>query len=146
MKPLAKLDSIKLVSLSTKLPSCSMAMIPIRYLILTLTFVTCCTIYITRYNLNVTIVSMVIETPNVTGTVQDYCPATFEPKPDIVTTNTTDSDDSSKRYDWPPTTQGIILGAFTATYVMGQIPSGRLAEVYGSKWILMVIITLSNEI
>lgn len=39
-------------------------------------------------------------------------------------------------YDWDSETQGIILGAFFYTYTALQIPSGRLAEVFGGKWIV----------
>ena len=114
-------------------------MFPIRYLVLLMTFLVCCTVYVTRYNLNVAIVSMVYKTANETGSVQNYCSAddrTFNET--LTSTNVSVRSDIDQRYEWSPETQGIILGAFTASYVLCQTPAGRLVEVIGSKLILSV--------
>jgi ACS family sodium-dependent inorganic phosphate cotransporter-like MFS transporter 5 len=39
-------------------------------------------------------------------------------------------------YDWDARTQGIILGAFFYTYTVMQIPSGRVAEEFGGRWVV----------
>lgn len=41
-------------------------------------------------------------------------------------------------YDWSPKTQGIVLGSFWYSYMCMQVPSGRMAEVFGGKWIVAV--------
>ena len=41
-------------------------------------------------------------------------------------------------YEWLPTTQGLILGSFFYGYVVLQVPSGRIAEMVGGKWIVFV--------
>lgn len=41
-------------------------------------------------------------------------------------------------YDWSPRTQGIVLGSFWYSYMCMQVPSGRMAEEFGGKWIVAV--------
>lgn len=41
-------------------------------------------------------------------------------------------------YDWDRKQQGIVLGAFFFSYVLMQIPSGRMAESFGGKWIVVI--------
>lgn len=41
-------------------------------------------------------------------------------------------------YDWSPKTQGIVLGSFWYSYMCMQVPSGRMAEESGAKWIVAV--------
>lgn len=41
-------------------------------------------------------------------------------------------------YDWSPKTQGIVLGSFWYSYMCMQVPSGRMAEVSGGKWIVAI--------
>jgi MFS family permease len=38
-------------------------------------------------------------------------------------------------FNWDETTQGYVLGSFFYGYVVTQIPGGRLAELFGGKWI-----------
>ena len=38
-------------------------------------------------------------------------------------------------FDWSNELQGYILGAFFYGYMSTQIPGGRLAERYGTKWL-----------
>lgn len=40
------------------------------------------------------------------------------------------------KYTWTPTQTNLVLEAFLWTYVLCQIPNGRLAERYSGKWIL----------
>ena len=44
---------------------------------------------------------------------------------------------------WDEAEQGIILGMFFYGYVLTQLPGGRLAELFGGKWLygLGVLIT-----
>jgi len=44
----------------------------------------------------------------------------------------------SQGFDWSPTTQGMILGSFWWTYMTMQIPSGRMAELFGGKKIVAI--------
>ena len=44
----------------------------------------------------------------------------------------------SGSYDWDSRTQGIILGAFFYTYTLMQIPSGRIAEEFGGRWVVSI--------
>lgn len=37
--------------------------------------------------------------------------------------------------DWDETTQGLVLGSFFYGYFLTQILGGRLAEMYGTKWV-----------
>lgn len=41
-------------------------------------------------------------------------------------------------YDWSPKTQGIVLGSFWYSYMCMQVPSGRMAEEFGGKWIVAI--------
>lgn len=41
-------------------------------------------------------------------------------------------------YEWSPKTQGIILGSFWYSYMCMQVPSGRMAEEFGGKWIVAI--------
>lgn len=76
---------------------------------------------VTRSNLNIAIVSMV--------KVDDCSDIIPSPGP---------------KYDWSPSTQGLILGALNIGIVLTQIPAGRLAERYGGKWLCFTGILVSG--
>lgn len=38
------------------------------------------------------------------------------------------------KFDWSPTEQGHILGAFFYGYIIFQIPGARMAELVGARW------------
>lgn len=44
--------------------------------------------------------------------------------------------DVSNRFDWDASQQGILLGAVAVGTAPLQVFGGRLAEIYGSKWVL----------
>ncbi|KAI1305177.1 putative inorganic phosphate cotransporter [Halotydeus destructor] len=93
--------------------------------------------YMTRVNINVAIVSMVKRpTVSESDTKYDVCPMSstlgFSPN----TSLTIKSEIGSPTYDWDAKTQGVILGAFYYSYFLLQIPVGRLAELFGAKWII----------
>ena len=46
-----------------------------------------------------------------------------------------DFDDNKGEFDWDQKEQGIILGAFFYGYILFQVVGGRLAEVFGAKWL-----------
>jgi MFS family permease len=46
--------------------------------------------------------------------------------------------DVSNRFAWDATQQGMLLGAFAIGTAPLQIVGGRLAEIYGSKWVLLM--------
>lgn len=48
-----------------------------------------------------------------------------------------------KTYDWDQVTQGKILGSFFYSYIIFQIPGGRIAETFGSRWIIFSSLTAS---
>lgn len=46
--------------------------------------------------------------------------------------------DISNRFDWDASRQGLLLGAFAMGMAPLQVLGGRLAEIYGAKWVLLV--------
>ncbi|CAG2102000.1 unnamed protein product [Medioppia subpectinata] len=48
--------------------------------------------------------------------------------------NSTKSHNSGE-FDWDESTQGVILGAFFYGYLVFQVLGGRLAELFGAKWL-----------
>ncbi|KAI1304609.1 putative inorganic phosphate cotransporter [Halotydeus destructor] len=104
---------------------------PVRYLILFLSALSITVDYVTRTNLNVAIVSMV-KSGNVTTDRLDVC---HVPVP-MNSSSEPNSNSSAPRYDWSPQVQGLILGAFFYPYVLMQVPSGKMAERFGGKWVI----------
>jgi len=45
--------------------------------------------------------------------------------------------DMSNRFDWDASRQGLLLGAFAIGTAPLQVLGGRLAELYGAKWVLL---------
>ncbi|KAI1305180.1 putative transporter slc-17.2 [Halotydeus destructor] len=108
-----------------------------RYVVLCLCAMATANDYMTRVNINVAIVSMV-KRPTVSDsdTEYDVCPSSSTLGFSSNTSLTIKSEIVSPTYDWDAKTQGVILGAFFYSYVLLQIPSGRLAELFGAKWII----------
>lgn len=102
---------------------------PIRYIVVLVVLMASTIEYVCRYNINVSMVAMVKQQNLTEDDFEEACPIPFE-KLNETTIQTHGS------YDWDSETQGIILGAFFYTYTALQIPSGRLAEVFGGKWIV----------
>lgn len=111
-----------------------------RYVVLALVMLAACTDYITRNNITVAIVSMVRH-PNTTAgkVLHDVCPIPI----DKLIANDLNANASltvrkmtAEQYDWSPSDQGIVLGAFFYSYVIMLIPTARLAEIFGAKWII----------
>lgn len=119
--------------------------IPVRWLVVVVTFLATVVDFINRLNINVAMVSMVEHqsfTANETNAriVNAACPwpeASFE--------NQAASSESFRmskreapRFDWDPSTQGLILGGFFYSYIIVQVPMGRFAEIFGAKSIIGV--------
>lgn len=47
-------------------------------------------------------------------------------------------------FDWDVQTQGYVLGSFFYGYVITQLPGGRLAELFGGKWIFGIGILVTS--
>ena len=98
-----------------------------------------------RVNLSVAIVAMVNNTaiPKENTSASDSCPNLQH--------NTTHKEQDDGPFDWDEQLQGtilgwttvlifkwtyiIILGMFFYGYVLTQVPGGRLAELFGGKWL-----------
>lgn len=108
------------------------AYLPIRYIILFIVLIATAIEYICRYNINVSMVAMV-KPINHTGVEYNICPL-----PKKSNDSNVPSHIPTGVYDWDSQTQGIILGAFFYTYTLMQIPSGRIAEEFGGRWVVSV--------
>ncbi|CAG2102001.1 unnamed protein product [Medioppia subpectinata] len=49
--------------------------------------------------------------------------------------NNSNKSHNSGEFDWDESTQGVILGAFFYGYLLFQVLGGRLAELFGAKWL-----------
>jgi ACS family sodium-dependent inorganic phosphate cotransporter-like MFS transporter 5 len=91
-------------------------------------------VYAMRVNLSVAIVVMVNQTytnnnSSSNGSASGTCPAPVTP------INSTTPHDADGPFDWDEKTQSLVLGSFFYGYVLTQLPGGRLAEMFGGKWI-----------
>lgn len=102
---------------------------PRRYVFVLLSFLGMVMLYALRVNLSVAIVSMVhpplVENNNITNETITTTNETI-----ITTTNT------GGEFYWDERVQGIVLASFFWGYVITQLPGGRLADIFGTKWIL----------
>ena len=44
---------------------------------------------------------------------------------------------------WSQTQQGLVLGSYFWGYFITQIPGGRVAEMYGGKWVFFVAVVIN---
>lgn len=98
-----------------------------------------------RTNLNIAVVPMTshpaIKSSNGSETANKHygCPVKPSPSTRTVSNDATlakDAAPSQKHYDWDQVTQGKILGSFFYSYFIFMIPGGRIAETFGSRWII----------
>lgn len=91
--------------------------IPTRFVFVLMSFLGFNMLYALRVNLSVAIVPMV--------------------RQDIVNDTDTNqtSTDTVGEFHWNERTQGLILSSFFVGYVITQLPGGRLADLFGSKWL-----------
>ncbi|KAK7082812.1 hypothetical protein SK128_019836 [Halocaridina rubra] len=110
-------------------------------------------LYMTRINLSVIIVAMVKR--NNTGANLAPCLITENRTTEtssLASENSTTVEDDTNAIlmndedvmDWDETTQGLILASFFYGYAMTQIIGGRLAELYGSKWLFGMTVALGG--
>ena len=130
--------------------------VPVRSLILSLIVMATAVDYITRVNINIAIVTMVTQNSSDADIRGDVCPlsgyhASLQSNSNSSSPASSGGDlstatgggvggqrHSATQFDWTPTTQGVVLGSFWYTYMMMQVPSGRLAETVGGKTIVTI--------
>jgi MFS family permease len=44
---------------------------------------------------------------------------------------------------WSEPNQGLVLGSYFWGYLVTQVPGGRVAELYGGKWVFFVAVVLN---
>lgn len=86
-------------------------------------------VYAMRVNLSVAIVAMV----NQTAFPQPTNNNTFDHCPINIVNSTIPQPDGE--FIWNEETQGLVLGSFFYGYVLTQVPGGRLAEMFGGKFV-----------
>lgn len=101
--------------------------IPARYILIFMGFLGFCNVYALRVNLSVALVSMVNNSDSDLNnkTISEECPIS----------NKTQEESKDGEFNWSKTTQGLILASFFIGYIITQIPGGRLAEMFGGKWL-----------
>lgn len=122
-----------------------MAEFRVRFFILFLCVMATSISYIARTNINIAIVSMVedpVTSARASGnvTVPNVCPTpetTFqnEGKTSLLKSPAS-AEPKHKRHKWDQRFQGLILGAFFYPYILFQMPSGRLAEKFGGRFLI----------
>ncbi|CAF1352641.1 unnamed protein product [Adineta ricciae] len=126
------LDINKVEPVSTSYLPCTK--ISSRYVLAIWAFFGFFALYAMRVNLSVAIVAMVAPQSTLNRSVQ-ACPVTkvnsTKPPPEY-------------EFDWEPSKQGLILGAFFYGYITTQIIGGNLAEKFGAKWIFGGSILVSS--
>ncbi|XP_023326905.1 putative inorganic phosphate cotransporter [Eurytemora carolleeae] len=91
-------------------------------------------VYCMRVNLSVAIVAMVNNTA--IHHQQDHSSNECSPGQNLPETNSSATSTAKEGpFAWDEKTQGRILGAFFYGYVLTQVPGGRLAELFGGKWL-----------
>ncbi|CAF4039562.1 unnamed protein product [Adineta steineri] len=99
--------------------------VPARYVVAIWAFFGFFCLYAMRVNLSVAIVAMVTPQSALNQSAQS-CPTPIK--------NST-GPPQKYEFDWNPTVEGAILGAFFYGYLAMQIIGGNLAEKIGAKWI-----------
>jgi len=111
-----------------------------RYVFSVMSFLGFVNVYAMRVNLSVAIVAMVNNTAISSNATIDNntCPDLIPPP----TNKTQDSGDGP--FDWDEQEQGLILGSFFYGYVLTQVPGGRMAEIWGGKWLFGVGVLITS--
>ena len=120
--------------------------VSLRYIILALAVTSTCVDYLSRSNITMAIIAMVNNNQSIDSSINSSnddhhstCPLPTSDR----TKNETQNHHAMKplpgpKYDWNPKMQGIILGSFFYSFVLMQVPAGRMAEIFGGKWIVAV--------
>jgi MFS family permease len=113
--------------------------LPLRYVVAILALLAGSMVYLTRVNLSVAIVAM--SRFNKTKTHINGTSGVCESPEESSNSSSTETNDGE--FEWNQTEQGVILGAFFYGYIFFQIVGGRLAEIFGAKWLAAGGITMS---
>jgi ACS family sodium-dependent inorganic phosphate cotransporter len=110
-------------------------------------------IYGLKVNLSVAIVAMVNQTAikmeNAANHHGDDHHASSDPNvtdPNICYSSEGSSSDQSNNDGpllWSEPNQGLVLGSYFWGYLITQVPGGRVAELYGGKWVFFVAVVLN---
>ena len=111
--------------------------IPVRYTVSALVLLATINLYLCRINLSeaIVVMSKVKVVKSEFRSASDVCVVSTVPEVNSTSKNVTMQEESKGEFDWDATTQGLILGAFFYGYILFQILGGRLAEVFGAKWL-----------
>ncbi|XP_063597896.1 sialin-like [Penaeus indicus] len=90
-------------------------------------------LYMVRINLSVIIVAMVRR--NTTVATAPPCLSNYNSTHGSSGEHERFNTDEEGEMDWDETIQGLILAGFFYGYVVSQIPGGRMAELYGTRWV-----------
>ncbi|KAG8181634.1 hypothetical protein JTE90_015278 [Oedothorax gibbosus] len=91
-------------------------------------------LYMLRVNMSMAVVAMV----NKTAVYGAHMETVSECGDDLPILEETHIIRKEGEFDWSPAIQGVILGSFYYGYSFFQIPGGRLAEIYDSKWVFAI--------
>ncbi|XP_069956844.1 sialin-like [Cherax quadricarinatus] len=102
--------------------------LPKRYFVAVMAFLGMVFNYMLRVNMNLTILAMASTDPtNSTNTTSPAHACNFQDQED--------ANDYEGEFEWDEWTQGLITSASFWGYIWTQIPGGRLAEVWGPRWV-----------
>ncbi|XP_042874630.1 sialin-like [Penaeus japonicus] len=91
-------------------------------------------LYMVRINLSVIIVAMVRRNHTAASTAP--CSLMLNNTQDLETDDRSDVNEKEEgEMHWDETVQGFVLAAFFYGYVVSQVIGGRVAELYGTKWV-----------
>lgn len=121
-----------------------MAEFRFRFFILFLCVMATSISYMARTNINIAIVSMVedpVTSAQASGnvTLPNVCvkPETTQSQSQSKVLKSAASDEPKyKKHKWDQRFQGLVLGAFFYPYIICQMPSGRLAEKFGGRFLI----------
>ncbi|XP_053209531.1 uncharacterized transporter slc-17.2-like isoform X2 [Panonychus citri] len=139
------------MKLNCQVEKLSKANIPLRYVILATATLANCLEYALRDNMSIAIVAMV-------KPLNSHSTSTISENSNLTTTTTTNLpqqlnqtmvineplDDFDGRFDWSPTTQGLILGAFYYGYIIAHMTGGQFCAWFGPRLIVSLSILFSS--
>jgi MFS family permease len=123
----------------------SSSRLPVRYIMAAVVLLATFTTYNCRFNLSIAIVEMSMYNDSESsnhgnGSSSDVCVTVDS------SVKTNEGKVGNGEFDWDQQTQGVILGAFFYGYVAFQVLGGRLAELFGAKWLCAVSLAMSAVI
>lgn len=118
--------------------------LPARYFLAIFASFGMASIYILRNNLSVAIIAMMNHTAiaiikNQTEDLNLYNNTEDCPARKSVNLDPTPEEDGT--FIWDPHLQGHALSSYFWGYMISQVPGGRIAELYSSKWVMFTAVT-----